>query len=224
MRVSYSEQLEELTNEVLEMGDKIRTRFEGSIQAMIDHDKEAADRIGKGDDEIDDQFLYVEKLCSDLLALQQPVASDLRQIVSTFKIITDLERIGDLIVNITDYTVETEGSHLIDEGKIKKLGDFANGMIKRSLEAFQSEDTEKARRVALADDEMDQMCEEATKSLLRHLIEWEEGGLDPQEAEIKGQQVTTELLAVRDLERVADHAVNIAARTVYMVTTERDLI
>ena len=224
MRVSYAEQLQNLTDNVLDMGKIVQDRYENALNAMIDHDKAEADKIGKGDDEIDDKYIKVEKLCSDLLALQQPVASDLRKITSSFKIITDLERIGDLVVNLTDYTIETQDSHLIDEKKIKDIGQFAAGMIEKSLEAYEEGNIEKARQVALSDDDMDKMCEEAKKSLLQHLIEWEGGGLEPEEAGIKGQQVTTELLAVRDLERVADHAVNISARTVYMVNTERDLI
>lgn len=223
MRKNYHLMLENLASEVFEMGSQVSLRFSRALEAMENRDVESADQIGGADDEIDELYTDLEKKCSDLFALQQPVASDLRLITSSFKIITDLERIGDLVVNLTDYTMQIEAS-LLDQQAIMELGRFAQAMIDDSLHAFQEKDEVKARELAARDDQMDRMCEQATTHLLQHLIEWESQGVSSEGAEQTGQQVLTELLTIRDLERVADHAVNIAARTAYMVTTERDLI
>ena len=223
IRKKYEEELEDLVKQVVGLGHVVKDRFEESIEALTNHDKETADYIGKADDDIDDQYMEIEKICSDLLALQQPVASDLRLITASFKIVTDLERIGDLVVNITDYTLEIDKPPLLDEESILELASFAETMLIDSLEAYQEEDLEAARELAGRDEEMDQMCEAATRHLLQHLMEWE-GQSFKEEAESLGQHVMIELLAIRDLERVADHAVNIAARTVYMISTKRDLL
>lgn len=224
MRRSYEEQLEHLQSEVLSMGMTVKQRFTEALTAMTEHNPKRADQIGKKDDEIDSQYLEVEKICADLLALQQPVAGDLRLILSSFKIVTDLERIGDLIVNLTDYTKQIEGPRLIDEQKILTLGNFAERMIADSLQAYQNQSSEKAREIASRDDQMDQLCEESTNHLLQYLIQWESEQSTSEAEQTEARKVTTELLAIRDLERVADHAVNIAARTIYMSTTKRDLI
>lgn len=224
MRKKYQDRLQELEEKVLEMGNTVSNRYEGALQALADHDEEKADSIGKADDDIDQKYIDIEKICSDLLALQQPVASDLRTITASFKIITDIERVGDLIVNLTDYVKRIEGPHLLDEEEILDLGTFARQMFIDSLSSYEEGDIEFAREIAERDNQMDRMCEEGTTKLLNYLIKWESGNISQSEAENKNQQVLVELLAIRDLERIADHAVNIAARTVYMVSTERDLI
>lgn len=224
MRKNYEHQLQELVQSVLDMGNKVHGRLEQALKAMAAHDIKQADSIGKADDDLDRDYMDLEKDCSDLLALQQPVASDLRLITASFKIITDLERIGDLIVNLTDYTKEMKESHLLDERKIMELGNFAGQMIADSLQAYKAKDVEKSREIARRDNDMDQKCEQCTTGLLHHLIEWDAHKLPQDRAEEEGQRVLVELLTIRDLERVADHAVNIAARTVYMVTTKRDLL
>ncbi|MFW6111507.1 MAG: phosphate signaling complex protein PhoU [Candidatus Bipolaricaulota bacterium] len=223
-RKSYTEKLEGLRKDVLEMGYLVHERLNQALEAMITVDKERADLIGSGDDQIDDTYVEIEGECSDLLALQQPVATDLRLITASFKIITDLERIGDKVVNLTDYTKLFKEKRIMDEEDIKKLGNFAADMLENALEYYENQDLERARKLVERDDEMDNMCEESTNKILGHLIEKESKSLTTEEATQLGQQVSTELLTIRDLERVADHATNIAARTIYLVSSTRELI
>ena len=223
-RKSYADQLEELREDVLEMGTTVRERLDQALEAMVHVDVDRADEIGKGDDQIDDTYVEIERKCSDLLALQQPVASDLRLITASFKIITDIERIGDKVVNLTDYTMLVRDKRILDEQDIVELGEFASTMLEDALSSYGSEDTELAREIVERDDEMDALCEKSTNRILAHLIEKESETLNTEQATSLGQQVSTELLSIRDLERVADHATNIAARTIYLVTSTREMI
>ncbi len=223
-RKSYTEQLEELREDVLEMGLKVHERLGMALEAMAAVDMERADEIGSGDDQIDDTYVKIERKCSDLLALQQPVAKDLRLITASFKIITDIERIGDKVVNLTDYTKLSRDERIMDEEDILGLGKFAGTMFEDSLKYYDEQDLEGAEQLVQRDDEMDEMCEESTNKILGHLIEKESKTLSTEEATRLGQQVSTELLTIRDLERVADHATNIAARTIYLVSSTRELI
>jgi len=226
VRERYQTKLSNLTEDVSQMGEMVQEKLSAAMEAMVQLDQERAKEIGSDDDRVDREYIEIEKACSDLLALEQPVASDLRRITASFKIITDLERIGDLLVNLTDYTRQMDDDRLVDEERIVELGQFAGEMLADSLKSYKKEDTDLAQEVAKRDNEMDQMCEKSTRLLLQHLIEWETQGVagGQDEAERKAQQVLTELLTIRDLERVADHGVNIAARTVYMVNTSRELI
>lgn len=223
-RKSYAEQLEELRDSVLDMGGTVHERLNQALEAMAQVDEKWADEIGKGDDQIDDKYVEIERKCSDLLALQQPVASDLRLITASFKIITDIERIGDKVVNLTDYTKLVRDKRIMDEEDILELGKFASTMLEDALSCYKSQDEDRAKEIVSRDDEMDQLCENSTNKILEHLIEKESETLDTDEATRLGQQVSTELLTIRDLERVADHATNIAARTIYLVTSTRELI
>ena len=223
-RKSYAEQLEDLRENVLNMGKTVHERLDQALEAMIQVDVEWADEIGKGDDQIDETYVDIERKCSDLLALQQPVASDLRLITASFKIITDIERIGDKVVNLTDYTKLIKDKRILDQEDMLKLGNFASRMLEDALECYNLQSAEDAREIVERDDDMDQMCEKSTNKILSHLIEKESETLDTEEATRLGQQVSTELLTIRDLERVADHATNIAARTIYLVTSTRELI
>ncbi len=223
-RKSYAEQLDDLRQDVLDMGANVHDRLLDAMEAMVEVDEVRADEIGKGDDEIDDTYVEIEKKCSDLLALQQPVASDLRLITASFKIITDLERIGDKVVNLTDYTKLLMERRILDEEDIRELGEFSSKMLDDALRYYEERDLEGAKELVDRDDRMDEMCEDSTSKILGHLIEKESETLTTEEATQLGQQVSTELLTIRDLERVADHATNIAARTIYLVSSTRELI
>jgi len=223
-RKSYAEQLEDLRQDVLDMGTNVHDRLLNAMEALVAVDEARADVIGKGDDEIDDTYVEIEKQCSDLLALQQPVASDLRLITASFKIITDLERIGDKVVNLTDYTKLLRKRRILDEEDIRELGSFSSEMLEDALKYYEERDLDGARELVERDDRMDEMCENSTNEILGHLIEKESETLTTEEATQLGQQVSTELLTIRDLERVADHATNIAARTIYLVSSTRELI
>ncbi|NKE36453.1 phosphate signaling complex protein PhoU [Natronococcus sp. JC468] len=220
-RKSYQEKLEEVREDVLYMSEVVMERLRMGLSALEQKDTELATEVMEGDSEVNELYLELEQDCIELLALQQPVASDLRFIASTFKIITDLERIGDLAVNLGEYTHDAEHDRFPDVD-VQAMGELTLEMVEDAMIAYDTEDTDGCRELAERDDEIDRFAERASEIVVRDLIERE---LDsPEEVEQILQDVSRLLLTIRDLERVGDHAVNIAARTLYMVENDDELI
>ncbi|MFB6097260.1 MAG: phosphate signaling complex protein PhoU [Haloferacaceae archaeon] len=223
-RKDYQERLEDLREDVLYMSEVVAERLRLGLNALEQQDEELAEEIIEGDDEINQMYLDLEQDCIDLLALQQPVAGDLRFIAASFKIITDLERIADLATNLGRYAEEAE-KEVFPDVDIQRIGDVTLDMLAMAMDAYAEDDVNACYAVADRDDTVDQMCSEASELVVRDLIESE--ALEPdQEEEIETvmQDVSRLLLTIRDLERVGDHAVNIAARTLYMVENSDELI
>jgi phosphate transport system protein len=170
-------------------------------------------------------YLELEGTCVDLIALQQPVASDLRFIAASFKIITDLERIADLAVNLGGYTLDAQRD-LFPGVDMQRIGRETLAMLESAMAAYADEDTERCFAVAERDEKVDAMCEAASELVVRDLIEGDYlgGGETDDDIESLMQDVSRLLLTIRDLERVGDHAVNVAARTVYMVENDDELL
>jgi phosphate transport system protein len=221
-REGYQEQLEKLREDVLYMSEVVLEQLRSGLNALDDKDEEMAWDVIEGDHEINEMYLELEQECVDLLALQQPVAGDLRFIAASFKIITDLERIADLATNLGDYTLEAERD-VFPDVDIQDIGVEVIGMIEDAMDAYANEDAEACYAIADYDDEVDAHCERASETVARELIE-REGVEDDEEVEQLMQDVYRLLLTIRDLERVGDHAVNIAARTLYMVENDDDLL
>ncbi len=220
-REGYQEKLDALRENVLYMSEVVLERVRMGLEALEQKDDELAQEVIDGDDEINQMYLDLERDCVDLLALQQPVAGDLRFIAASFKIITDLERIADLATNLGDYTLQAERD-VFPEVDAQSIGRFTLDMVEDAMEAYANEDPEACRYVANRDDELDGKCERASQLVVRDLIETElDDGTD---VEILLTDVSRLLLTIRDLERVGDHAVNIAARTLYMVENSDELI
>ncbi|MFB6077200.1 MAG: phosphate signaling complex protein PhoU [Candidatus Nanohaloarchaea archaeon] len=199
-------------------------RLRMALGAMESKDEETAREVIHGDDEINELYLELEGDCIDLIALQQPVASDLRFIAASFKIITDLERIADLAVNLADYTLEAKRD-IFPEVDVQSIGQETLDMVEDAMAAYGDEDAGATAAIADRDDVIDDMCREASSTVVRDLIE-REIDEDTGEAEIETlmADVSRLLLTIRDLERVGDHAVNIAARTLYMIENDDSLI
>ncbi|NGM69352.1 phosphate signaling complex protein PhoU [Natronolimnobius sp. AArcel1] len=214
-RTDYQHQLEQLCDAVLEMSDIVCQRLRRALEAYQHTDAERAERVISGDHEINQLYLDIESDCIDLLALQQPVASDLRLIASSFKIITDLERIGDLAVNLAEYAPHTDRYSDID---IERLGTEALALVEDAMQAYATGDSEATHEIDSRDDEIDAHCEQASRQVVRDLVATDRG------ADASLEAVSRTLLTIRDLERVADHAVNIAARTLYMVENDDALL
>ncbi len=220
-RKSYQEKLAALREDVLYMSEVVMERLRMGLDALEQKDEALAHEVIEGDGEINRMYLELEQECIELFALQQPVASDLRFIAASFKIITDLERIGDLATNLGEYTLESE-RNLFPDVDIQELGDLTLEMLEDAMLAYDEEDTEACRAIANRDDDIDHFAERASEIVVRDLIERE---LDsPDEVERLLQDVSRLLLTIRDLERVGDHSVNIAARTLYMVENDDELI
>ncbi|MDJ1433164.1 phosphate signaling complex protein PhoU [Halostagnicola sp. A-GB9-2] len=216
-RNDYQRQLEQLREDVLEMSNIVCERLRRALEALERKDEQLAEEIITSDHEINDLYLELEQDCIDLLALQQPVAGDLRFIAASFKIITDLERIGDLAVNLGEYTKRAERDRYPDID-IAYIGGETVEMVEAAMAAYATDDAAATGEIAGADDEIDALCERASEVVVQDLLETEAG------SQANLDDVSRMLLTVRDLERVGDHAVNIAARTLYMVENDDELI
>jgi phosphate transport system protein len=223
-RKDFQQQLTDLRENVLYMSEIVLERIRTGLRALETKDESLAREVIEGDHEINELYLELEQDCIDLFALQQPVAGDLRLIAASFKIITDLERIADLATNLGDYTLQASQEPYPDVD-IQGIGDAVIEMVEAAMEAYAEEDIESCFAIDERDDEVDAMCEHASSTVVRDLLETE---IDKDTAGIETETLMTEvsrlLLTIRDLERVGDHAVNIAARTLYMIDNSDELI
>jgi phosphate transport system protein len=219
-RDEFQRELDALRDEVLRLGEVVSTRLRKAITDLDGHDESVAARIADADSEINERYLDLEQDCIDLFALQQPVAGDLRFVAASFKILTDLERIADLAANLAAYVVSAENEVFPDLG-ITDLAATAVGMLDDALVAYEEGDAGRCRAIADSDDDLDGRCERVAQQVIRHLVD-----RDPTADELEAllTEVTRILVTVRDIERIGDHAVNIAARTLYMAENDDALI
>jgi phosphate transport system protein len=211
MRTEYRQQLNALQIKLLKMGSMVQQIIEESLQALLEQNMERAQKIHLIDDRIDELELEIEMECMRLIALQQPMAKDLRTIGTILKAITDLERMGDHAVNIAKQTIligeEPFIKPLID---IPRMARLAEAMVSKCLDAFMKQDVELARELSHDDDAVDEIYELIYVELLEMMIH---------DQKIINQAINL-LFIGRYLERIADHATNIGERVIYMVTGE----
>ncbi|WP_435075405.1 phosphate signaling complex protein PhoU [Halorubrum sp. HHNYT27] len=221
-REQYQSKLEKLRDDVLYMSEVVTERLRMGLDALEQQDEELGEKVIAGDAEINDLYLELEGQCTDLIALQQPVAGDLRFIAASFKIITDLERIADLATNLGGYAKQAD-HEVFPDVDVQRIGDKTLAMLEEAMEAYADSNSDLCYSVAEADDEIDADCEAASDLVVRDLIERDELR---EEAGVEGtmQNVSRLLLTIRDLERVGDHAVNIAARSLYMIENDDALL
>jgi len=219
-REEFQRELDALREDVVSMGDVVSTRLQKAFTALETSDRALAERIVDSDHEINQLYLDLEGDCIDLFALQQPVAGDLRFIAASFKITTDLERIADLAANFGAY-VRAADHDLFPTAALLDLGELAVAMLDDAMAAYASDGVEACYEVAARDDDLDGRCERVAERVIRSLVE-----RDPDSDELESilEEVTRILLVLRDIERIGDHAVNIAARTLYMVQSDDALI
>lgn len=220
-REEYRSQLTDLRGNVRSMSDLVTERLEVGLCAIEQMDTERARAVAEGDEVVNETHLEIERQCIDLLALQQPVAGDLRFVVASFKIVTDLERIADLATNLGEYTLEAD-REAFARTDLRGIGAVATEMVERAMAAYAEGDAWTCHEVAALDDELDELTERAVTVVIRDLIETDA----PRATEIDRlmHQVFWLSLVIRDLERVGDHAVNISARTLYMIESDPALI
>ncbi|QKY16123.1 phosphate signaling complex protein PhoU [Halorubrum sp. CBA1229] len=229
-RENYQERLEQLRSDVVAMGDLVLDRYETALRAAETGDDDLAAEVIDGDHEINARYLELEEECTELLALQQPVAGDLRLVTASFKIITDLERVGDLATNIAEYGGDDGGIHPAVD--FRELGDAAGEMVADAVAAYEASDAEACREIDARDDDLDERCRRASEAVVRSLLEADRARTeadgteepDPDRLADTLDEISHALLAIRDLERVGDHGVNIAARTLYMIESDDELI
>lgn len=210
-REHYIQKLMDVKHDVLRMGAMVEDIINSSVEALKVQDIELAMRIPIDDDKIDIIDFEIEQKCVSLLALQQPLAKDLRIITTALKIITDLERMGDHAVNIAHTTLQIGKEPLIKPLiDIPKMAEIAQKMVNMSLNAFVEEDVEMAYKVAEMDQQVDDLYETVQDDLLELIAK----------DESTTKQASKLMFVGRYIERIADHATNICERIIYMVTGE----
>ncbi|MDI3258044.1 MAG: phosphate signaling complex protein PhoU [Kyrpidia sp.] len=211
-RSGFHEELQELEQNVLAMGGWVSQAVRDSVTALKELNETLAEQVIERDDRLDDMQVDIENRCLRLIALQQPMAGDLRTIGTVLKVVTDLERMGDHAVDIARTALKLSGQTLIKPLiDIPRLADIAQDMLGTGLQAFVDRDAELAQTLADKDDQMDHLYSQIFRELLVLMIE------DPSTI----RQATQLLFVAQSLERVADHITNIGEWTIYMVTGER---
>jgi phosphate transport system protein len=204
----FAEELEELKQRLLIMGGLAEERLRAAMHALVERDHTLIADVIRGDDQINTLHLEIDDRCFKLLALHQPMAVDLRTIVSAVKINNDLERVGDLAVNISEaserYLAHAPVKPLID---LPRMGEVAQRMLREALDAFVSHNVTAAEAVLAQDDELDGLKNQIFRELLVYMLG------DPRKIE-PGIEL---ILIARHLERVGDHATNIAEDVIFIV-------
>lgn len=204
----FEEELETLRERLLNMGRKAESAIAGALKALVARNEVAAKEIITADDEIDRDEIEIDQLAETMLATRQPVASDLRFIVMSMKIVTDLERIGDLAANIAKRAIElSRVPQTSPDADLAELGTRVQNNLHLALDSFVERDAEKATQVIQADAEIDRINAQIFSDLLARLA-----------AETASLTRVIPLTSVsRSLERIGDHAKNLAEGVVYMV-------
>ena len=211
MRTNYDRQLKKLNDEMVEMGTMIEGVIEKAIKALVNQDVDLAQEVIHRDDQIDQQEKDIESLCFKLLLMEQPVATDLRQVSSALKMVTDMERIGDHAADISELTIQMAGKPYVKELEhIKQMAKESVIMLVNSIDAYVSLDLTKAKKVIAQDDVVDDLFLKVKNELI---------GMIHQNAEA-GEQETELLTVAKHLERIRDHATNISEGVIYYITGE----
>lgn len=210
MERKLDQRLDHLKSELLKMGGIVEDSIAEAVRSLVDRDNDLAQKVIDGGDEVDDREVEIEEECLKLLAMQQPVARDLRLIATTMKINYDLERINDQAVNIGQRALVLNElpmlKPLID---IPRMADLTRGMVNDALDAFVNRDVDLANKVRKTDDLVDGLRDQIFRELLTYLHDQAEATMIDRAIQL--------ILVSRHLERIGDHASNIAENAVYLV-------
>ncbi len=204
----YENELGKLRDQLLHMGAKVEEMIASSVKALVERDSELAHRMMAFDDEINRLEVETDDLCLRILAKRQPVASDLRSITIAMKMVTDLERIGDLGVNICERVVELNAElPLKPYVDLPRMAEVAQGMVREALDAFVNRDAERAQQVIERDRTVDAFYGQIFRELLTYMME-----------DVRNIYRATRVQSIaKYLERIGDHATNLAEMVVFMV-------
>lgn len=210
MRSKFDEQLTLMKNELIQMGALCEEAISLAAKALTDGDKTLAEKVGPLDAEIDQMERNIENLCLKLLLQQQPVARDLRQISAALKIITDMERIGDQASDIAEIILSmlSEGYIPEDAGHIRGMAAETIKMVTESVDSYVQQNTVQAKIVIAHDDMIDSYFSQVRAVLIQKVVENPESG----------EHILDLLMIDKYLERISDHAVNIAEWVIFSVT------
>lgn len=213
-REAYQRELKSLQEDLLTMGSLVERNIRGAVESLRTQDVNKANEIIEQDDVVDEMEISMEENCMRLIALQQPLAGDLRTIGAVLKITTDLERIADQATNIAEVTLRISSQPLIKPLiDIPRMGELAMAMVRDALNAFVKRDLDLAQEVKEADDPVDELYADLLEELRNFILDSGDRA--------RSEQALYLLFVARYLERIADHATNIAERVAYMITGER---
>ncbi len=206
MRSKFEEQLKTLNEELIFMGTMIEENIQKAIEALVKSDVEAARKIMEKDAAIDQKQRDIENLCFSLLIQQQPVARDLRAITAAMKMVTDMERIGDHAADISEMTIMLDRAGRFNDYKtITDMASEASVMLIHSIDAFTEKDAKKAQEVIEHDDVVDELFNKVKRELIEHIKNDSD----------RGEQEVDMLMIAKYLERIGDHATNIAEWVIF---------
>ena len=208
MRNKFDMQLELLSEQLIHMGELCEVAIDKATTALQQGSIEQAKEVIAADEEIDQMEKDIERLCLKLLLQQQPVARDLRQISAALKMITDMERIGDQTSDIAEIIISEKKSEASDILKIGKMSEAAARMVRDSVRAYVNKDLELARQVMEADNEVDLLYEDNKKELIDFIAQNGD----------QGKEAIDLIMVAKYLERIGDHATNIAEWVEFSIT------
>jgi len=205
---AYEAELEALRERLLEMGGLVEAAISQSVRAVVERDAGQAEQVKLRDRQINRMEVAIDQACRRILALRQPAASDLRFISTALKIVTDLERMGDLAVNIAERAADlAQAPALRPLHDLVKLAELSEGQLKRALDAFVTGDANAAELVLRGDDHLDALYLKIFNELLGLMME------DPRSI----RRATSLMFVAKHLERFGDHATNLAEMVIFMV-------
>jgi phosphate transport system protein len=204
----FAVELEELNQKLLEMGGLVESAIHRSVRALVDQDRDLAEQVIRDEPRINRMEMEIDGMATRLLALRQPVARDLRFLTSALKINNDLERIGDLAQHVAERALSLMHHPLVKPmTDIPKMASLVQSMLLKVLDAFVNSDEPMARSVLLADDEVDRLRDAVYNELL--VTMQKDPGVVPAAVDL--------IFVARNLERIGDHATNIAEDVIYFV-------
>ena len=209
MRNRFDRQLQLLDEELTHMGELCEVAIANATNALTEGDLEQAQAVIEADEEIDQLEKEIEGLCMKLLLQQQPVARDLRRISASLKMITDMERIGDQTADIADIVIATKSTEEKSLKDINRMAEATVKMVRDSVSAYVQKDLELARRVMAADDEVDDLFDLVKGDLVKFISDHKGSA---------GDEAIDLIMIAKYLERIGDHATNIAEWVEFSIT------
>lgn len=213
MRTVFEKQLKEINNELIEMGELIKESVRIAIKGLVNKDKDVLESVITSDCKVNEKEKKIERLCLQVLLKQQPVAKDLRDVLATLKMITDMERIGDQAADICEVTlrlIKKNSTEKLDE--LQEVAKESMLMVMQSLDAFVKKDLDLAREVIKHDDVVDSLFLSIKKELIELMSEKVE----------TGEEAANLLMIAKYFERIGDHSTNIAEWGIFSVTGKHE--
>jgi len=213
VRGGFDKELEHIHEQIIRMGTLTQNAIEDAVTALVEMDTEKAKRVIEQDDIIDDMEKEIDQACVELIARQQPVARDLRDTISTLKLITDLERIADHASDISEKVLILDSFHtsIMIPADLIRMSDMSQLMIRSALESYVTKNEETAALVVHMDDKVDALYDKVKAYLIKRMRE------DPESIEL----LTEILLVCKYFERISDHAQNVAEWVLFYIRGRR---